>query len=130
MDVERAEKRLKERYPGKNIIRIPEDNPTEIVCEVEPTTDHDTYSVAVAIIESSKPHVHNKSLETYKVIDGQLQLRVGGETHIMNPGESYTVWPGKVHSARGNDAMVEVESYPGWTQEDHLWVEGKSPTGS
>lgn len=111
---------LKEKYPGKNIIALPENKPTEILCEVDPTSEHPEYSNAVAIIDKSKPHTHHKTAETYKVIKGKLILHVGEKSKELNVGDTHTIKPGNVHWAEGNETWVECYSEPGWTFEDHI----------
>lgn len=113
---------FQKEYLGKKVICLPEDNPTEILCEINPSTDHADYSVAVAAIKSSAPHYHNKSVETYEVIKGDLELNIDGETHKLSESESYTIQPGQVHYAKGDFALVKVTSHPGWTFEDHILV--------
>jgi isopentenyldiphosphate isomerase/mannose-6-phosphate isomerase-like protein (cupin superfamily) len=111
---------LQKEYPGKEIVCLPDKNPTEILCEIEPSTDHADYSVAVAAIKSSAPHHHNKSVETYEVIKGELELYVDGKMHQLAGGESYTIQPSQIHYAKGDFTLVKVTSHPGWTLEDHI----------
>jgi len=40
MNVKKIIKELQKKYPNKTIILDPPENPTEIICEIEPTTDH------------------------------------------------------------------------------------------
>ncbi len=111
---------LKNEYPGKTIIKIPEDNPTEIICEIEPTKRHSDYSKAIAAIKSSAPHYHLKAVEDYKVISGTLNLFVDYKQIVLQVGDSHTIMPNQVHSATGEFALVCVTSKPGWTPEDHI----------
>lgn len=122
MNAERIVAEFKEQFPGKNILQLPAENPSEIICEYEPTTDHPEYSVAVAAIDSSYPHVHRKSIETYEVARGEVTLFVGKESFDMIEGESYVIQPGIVHWATAKEAVVKVTSNPGWTPEDHILV--------
>ena len=121
MNSEKVTKILKGLYPGKNIVALPENNPTEIICEVEPTADHPEYSVAMAVIVESKPHF-NDVTETYEVESGSLELAVNGSIIELKEGKSYTIPPGVVHSAKSNEAWVKVESRPGWTPQSHHLV--------
>ena len=107
-------------YPGKNIIVLPEEDPTEIICEVDPTTEHREYNVAIAAIKTSIPHFHRDAVETYEVLEGELTLNVGDETIVLHAGESHTIEPPVIHSALGNFTLVQVTSRPGWTPEDHI----------
>lgn len=122
MDAEKIVSRLQIKYPGKTILQLPFKNPKEIICEAEPTTDHPEYSVAVAVIEDSEPHVHRLSTEKYKVVEGEVNLFVDGEPRAMKEGVEYTIKPGKVHWAVANSATVEVTSNPGWTLSDHILI--------
>lgn len=101
---------------------FPPENPTEIICEIDPTDDHPQKSTAIAVIESSAPHFHRISTETYKVLKGNLKLIDGNETFRLKEGESHTVHRGSVHSATADSAWVEVRSVPGWTPQDHHLV--------
>ena len=64
MDSKKVIDELKRKYPGKKIIKNGEDNPSEILCEVDPSTNHPEYSLAVAVIDKSLPHSHKKTTET------------------------------------------------------------------
>ena len=88
MNTERIVAELASRYPGKTILRLPEDNPSEIICEVDPATDHPESSVAVAVIDSSSPHVHHKSIETYEVLEGEVNLFFCWQTPPMKTSKN------------------------------------------
>lgn len=122
MNVERVITELRSQYPDKKIEKIPPDNPSEIICETDPTIDHTEWSVAVAVVDSSYPHFHHKSQETYEVLKGQVRLYVGDKDHVLKEGETYTIEPENVHWATGNSAWVKVKSVPGWTPQDHHFV--------
>ncbi len=111
---------LKKRYPGKNIIKNDESNPTEILCEIDPANEHPEYSNAVAIIDKSKPHQHNKTTETYKVLKGKLTLHIGNEIKQLNEGDAFVIKPGNIHWAEGRETWVECYSEPGWSIDDHI----------
>jgi len=113
---------LKLQYPSKTIICIPNDNPTEILCEIEPSTEHGDYSVVIAVIDGSAPHVHKDTTEEYEVIKGELKLFKDGREYVLHAGDSITINPGEVHYARGNETWVKATSHPGWTPEDHILV--------
>jgi mannose-6-phosphate isomerase-like protein (cupin superfamily) len=113
-------KKLNKKYPGKKIIKNDEDNPTEILCEAEPTTDHSEYSLAIAVIDKCVPHIHEKSIETYKVIKGKLTLYIDGKKYELDEDEEKVIKPGQTHWAHGNETWVECYSEPGWTFEDHI----------
>jgi mannose-6-phosphate isomerase-like protein (cupin superfamily) len=113
---------LNSKYPGKAIIKNDENNPTEILCEVEPSLTHPKYSLAVSVIDISVPHQHKKTVETYKVIKGKLTLHVGEKTVTLNEGDSYEIPLKTIHWAEGHETWVECKSHPGWTSEDYIKV--------
>ena len=119
MNTEKVIKELSQKYPGKKIIKLPEDNPTEIICEINPATDQ---GVAIAIIDKSEPHYHKKTTEIYKIIKGRLVVFINNQEHELEEGDTLTVEPDELHYAVGNETWVEVYSEPGWTQEDHILV--------
>jgi mannose-6-phosphate isomerase-like protein (cupin superfamily) len=107
-------------YPGKKVVKNPGKITTEILCEVEPISSHPDYSVAIAVIDKSVPHSHKISSETYTVIRGTLKLHVNQETVELKRDQSYTVGPGTIHWAEGDETWIECLSRPGWTQGDHI----------
>ena len=111
--IEQIRAELLRDYPGA-VIFVASDG-AEMVAEVEPKR-------AVAVIERSQAHFHRKMTETYRVLRGTLLVACGGEGHVLGPGESLTIEPGKLHYARGANgpAWLEVLSEPAWTVEDHL----------
>lgn len=123
MNIVKVIKKLEKKYPGKNIIKNPEDNPTEILCEVDPSSNHPEYSIAIAVIDKSEPHVHKKSTETYKIVRGKLSIYVDNEKHELEQGDKYTVLPGQIHWAEGKETWIECISKPGWALEDHILKE-------
>jgi quercetin dioxygenase-like cupin family protein len=110
---------LRQKYPGKKIIKHKK-NPTEILCEVDPSVNHPEYSLAVAVIDKSISHIHRKSKETYKVVKGKLSLFVDGKKHELKEGDEFEVNPGQTHWAEGNETWIMCYSEPGWTFKDHI----------
>src|SRR3989344_6317031 len=92
---------IKKKYPGKKVILDPEDNPAEIICEIDPTSNHLEKSKALAIVGQSKPHYHKKSIEVYEVMKGVLTIYKSGKKHVLKKGEKLTIKPGEIHSAEG-----------------------------
>ncbi len=125
MDSKKTVRSLLFKYPEKNIVQIPPEDPTEIICEVEPTSEHPDYSMAIAVIEKSEPHYHKLSTETYTVLSGSLVLKLAHRDVVLrdvvlHPGMDHTIPPDTVHSAEADGAWVRVTSRPGWTSEDYI----------
>lgn len=120
MNVKNVITELKQHYPGKDIIQNPTENPTEIICEIDPPSLHTEYSIAIAVIDQSRPHYHKKSTEVYEILQGDLVLTVGGKDYALKSGEQMTIIPNQIHWAKGNGTWVKVTSRPGWTIQDHI----------
>ena len=112
-EVSRISAELSQLYPGANIKVTPDR--AEMVAEIEPGR-------AVAVIERSLPHFHQKMTEVYRGMKGTLYVACGGRGYVLGPGDVLTIEPGNVHFARGagEPAWIEVLSAPDWTPEDHL----------
>lgn len=123
MTPEEIIKKLKSDFPGKAVFPNSDTNPEEIICEVDSSAGHSDFSLAVAFIKNSVPHRHIKTVETYEVEDGKLDLFLDGVKKTLSVGQSYTINPGVIHWAEGGWTRVKVTSKPGWTPEDHIAVE-------
>lgn len=119
MNADAIIKELRDSYPGKLIKRLPEDSPSEIICEFDPPGDHPEWSLAVAIIDRSAPHYHRKMTEIYRVLKGELKLHVGEEEYVMYEGQEYVITPNQVHWAEGDSTWIEVYCSPGYDPSDH-----------
>ena len=54
-------------------------------------------------------HVHPQATESYEVLEGKLDLYVGGTWRTLSPGEKASVNPGVPHTFRNaNDARTRV----------------------
>ena len=113
---------LQQQYPGKTIIKNDEDNPTEIICEIDPTSEHPEFNVAIAVIDSSISHYHTLSQEEYEVIKGELIVTIDGKEFTLHAGEKITIHPGSIHSAVGRETWIKATSRPGWAPGDHILV--------
>ncbi len=123
MDAKQVVARLKKDYPGKRIIRLCEGRSQEIICEIQPTSEHPAYSVAIAVVDRSLLHFHLESQELYEVMQGTLRLYCNQKMVLLHPGDTHLVEPGVHHFATGRETWVRVTSSPGWKQEDHYIVE-------
>jgi mannose-6-phosphate isomerase-like protein (cupin superfamily) len=110
MDKDKVFSELRKLYPGKNIIQIPVDLPSEIVCEIDPEK-----GLAVAIIDSSAEHYHRKTQEHYRILRGDLWIFIDGEEHILSAPDEIIIPPNHYHYALGDETWVEVKSTPPWT---------------
>jgi len=120
MNAEKVIKQLSKKYPGKKIFKNNEENPTEIICEIEPAINHPEKSIAIAVIDKSEPHYHKKIKEIYKVIKGNLTVNKNGKNFHLKEGDSLIIKPGEIHFALGKEAWVKARSKPGWTIKDHI----------
>ena len=113
---------FEKNYPNSNVMKLPEDNPLELICEIDPTSAHPDYSVAISAISSSRRHHHALSTEEYEVLSGTVLIEVDGSIRTLYEHEKITIPPGKVHSATSTEgyALVKVTSQPGWQQADHI----------
>ncbi|OGK64476.1 hypothetical protein A2313_03275 [Candidatus Roizmanbacteria bacterium RIFOXYB2_FULL_41_10] len=130
MDLKKVTAELKKQYPGKKIIPNHKTNPTEIICEVDPSSQHAGNSTAVAVIDQTKLHYHERSAEIYYVLQGKLELIIDEVKFVLNQDQYRVIPPGKTHQARGKATWVLVYSEPGWQKEDSLAVEDQSLTFS
>ncbi len=112
---------LKKQYPGKNIIVNEEKGAAEIICEIDPASEHPTHSLALAVIDVSKEHFHKRSAEIYYVAKGKLTLQINGTRRFLKENEWWVIEPGQLHSARGEETWVYIYSEPGWTKDDHYF---------
>jgi len=122
MNVKKVIEELQQKYPGKKIICLPENNPSEIICETEPADKHSDYSVAISIIDKTAAHYHQKTTEIYEIISGSLTLIVDNQKHEMKAGDTLTINSGQIHSAVGKQTWIKCTARPAWIPEDHLLV--------
>ena len=122
MNVKRIIEKLQKEYPSKKIIKNDEKNPTEIVCEIDPTENHSECSTAIAIIDQLIAHYHKRTTEIYEVLEGELTLTINGKEILLKKGDKTTIKPNTVHSARGSETWIKAYSKPGWIFEDHILV--------
>jgi|SRR5581483_1722206 len=121
MNVAEVMAQLQREFPGKEIICIPPDKPTEMVVESRRAPDG-SESTAVAMIWSSLPHVHHQMTERYKVGLGSLTVYIDGRADDLYEGQEVVIKPGQVHWAEGEGTRVLVVATPAWTADDHILV--------
>jgi mannose-6-phosphate isomerase-like protein (cupin superfamily) len=111
--IEEIRAKLSKSYPGSHV-KVAEDK-CEIIAEISD-------GFAVAVIEKSIPHFHQKMQEVYRVLSGILYVACEARGHVLNKGDTITIEPGQIHFARaaGEPVWIEVESVPPWRPDDHL----------
>jgi quercetin dioxygenase-like cupin family protein len=119
MNVSSIVEELKQKYPGKNIVVNDPDNPSEIICEIEPAGQNPEKSVAIAVIDRTLEHRHGDFKQTYEVLRGKLKIKKGGKEYELYEGERIVIDPGEKHSAEGHGTWIKVTSSPGWSVKDH-----------
>lgn len=60
--------------------------------------DHQLVFMDIAPIGEVAPHAHGAQWGI--VVDGEMELTIGGKTHVFRKGDSYFIPKGAVHSAR------------------------------
>lgn len=119
MDKEQIIKSLSKEFSGKSIVSLP----LEVICELEPTKDHPSWSEAIAYIKQSEPHYHERTVETYTVENGLLRVVVDDQERVLKEGEQIVIEPPSVHRAYGDWVRVRVYTEPGWIHEDHILLQ-------
>jgi|SRR6185437_3149102 len=49
---------------------------------------------------SVQPHFHKKHAETFLILSGHVEWTIGGETHVMGPGDAVHIPPNTIHSVK------------------------------
>ena len=122
MDAKKVIKELKLHYPNKKIYVDKEENPGEIIVELESVETNPQRSVFVAVIDKRIEHYHRLAKEMFEVIKGELLLTIDGREHIVTAGRSFIIMPGQIHFAAGHDTWIKVTSVPGMSPKDHVLV--------
>ena len=100
-------------------------SPGETIYEIITKEDGLSFGLAIADIMQSEAHRHDSITEIYSVLEGEIELAVNGHTKILVCGDSDTIRPGTIHSARSltdQQARVSVISIPPWNPGDHHLV--------
>lgn len=113
---------LRTRYPGKDAFDV-DGSANHFAAEIEPAEDHPEYDRAIEVVIKSKPHLHHKMKQRFKILSGKLRLHIGENVITLSEGETYDIPTEIAHWAEGEgETWVEVYSEPGWTAEDHIPV--------
>lgn len=100
--------------------------PNQTIYELVSTEDNLGYSCAIADIIESRPHYHKQTAETYVMLTGILEVTVDDKQYVLHPGDVLAIPLNGVHFARSlsdKPARLLVSCVPGWTAEDHIFVE-------
>jgi quercetin dioxygenase-like cupin family protein len=76
------------------------------------------------------PHFHRRHSETFYIVSGNVEWTIGGETHIMGPGDSVHIPPNTIHSVKvvsGKKMHSLMVSEPGGYEEDTWYEASYSP---
>ncbi len=82
-------------------------------------THQDTpeFSFHVVHIRNGKPHYHQRSTETYYILEGKGKLELDDDTLDVEPGMAILIPPGVRHRGYG-DFKTIVTGAPAFTPED------------
>jgi mannose-6-phosphate isomerase-like protein (cupin superfamily) len=101
-------------------------SPKEVVFEVITAPDDVGWGFAVVDIRRSEKHYHERTLETYTLVSGELRVHMDDEEEVLRtPGQVLTVplnTPHWAESVSDTPARITVFSLPAWTPEDHVLV--------
>jgi quercetin dioxygenase-like cupin family protein len=124
----RTEAVVKEREPtiDQSLHQNRKARAAEIVYEITTQQSGLPFGIAIADIQQSEPHFHKVTLETYTLVQGDLEVSLDGERHVLHPGDVIKIPLGVVHSARSLDktpARITVTTIPEFSQEDYYLAE-------
>lgn len=120
MNSDKVVSELIKQHPNTNIVKNSTINPSEIICELG--TQKDASGLAIAVIDQSAQHVHNRTTETYEILKGELTVYKNDKKYILKKGQRLIIHPGEIHRSEGNETWVKVISIPPWSQSDHILV--------
>ncbi len=102
------------------------DFPTAVVYEITTQQNGLPFGVAMADIRVVEPHFHKVTVETYTIVQGDLEVSLDSEQHVLHPGDVIKISPGIVHSARSLDersARITITTIPEFSPEDYYLAE-------
>lgn len=110
------------------LIRNEKNFPSETVYEVTTQETGLLFGIAIADIKQSASHYHKETIETYTVVQGDLEVTLDGGRHLLHPGDVIRIQPGVVHSARSfsdKPARLVVICVPEFSVDDYFLSEDK-----
>lgn len=114
---------LKELKPELYKLRL--DLSKETIYELVSTQEGMGWSLAIADIVETVPHFHNYTSETYTLVTGILEVTIEGKNFCLFPGDVIQIPLKAIHSAKSltdTPARILVSCVPGWTVEDHIYI--------
>ena len=94
--------------------------PREIIYE---SSIEEPVGIALAEIEESEPHFHEKTTEWYLVTKGVGVVSLDGKEFQLKEYDFLEIPPNAVHSVKSEDKIIVwVISYPPWRKKDHYKV--------
>jgi quercetin dioxygenase-like cupin family protein len=123
---------MKELEPtiGQSLYQKRKAREAEIVYEITTQQSGLPFGIAIADIQQSEAHFHKVTLETYTVVQGDLEVSLDGERRVLHPGDVIKIPLGVVHSARSLDetpARITVTTIPEFTSKDYHLAERRVP---
>ncbi len=109
-------------YPGKRPT-FHEDNIEKIEVVVGGADSEGRLSLIESIWTtkfSVAPHYHKLHAETFYIISGKVEWTVGGQTHVMGPGDAVHIPSNTVHSVRVLETMHSLMFYQPGGYEDQV----------
>jgi len=92
------------------------------------TENHSVAYVVIAPGKSSRLHLHPVAEESYYILRGEAQIRVGDEECALTPGQVVLIPPGKVHQIE-NQSNGPLEflaiCIPAWEPGNSDYLVGK-----
>jgi quercetin dioxygenase-like cupin family protein len=71
--------------------------------------DHQLVFMDIAPIGEVAPHAHGAQWGI--VVDGEMELTIGGKKHVFRKGDSYFIPKGTVHSARFTERTFVIDFF-------------------
>jgi GrpB-like predicted nucleotidyltransferase (UPF0157 family) len=122
MDAHQVTRELKREFPQGKIAQTPDENPTEITCEVEAEAKHPDSSRTIAVIDRVPGNLNQRSTLNFRVLKGTLNLFPYGQRQTLNVGDACTIEPHVFYWAEGDETWVEINATPAWTIQDRRVV--------
>ena len=107
---------------GEDLYQNKKARAAEIVYEVTTQQSSLPFGIAIADIQQSEAHFHKVTWETYTVVQGNLEVYLDGERHVLHPGDVIKIPLWVVHFAKSLDetpARITVTTIPEFSPEDY-----------